>query len=248
MGGKRYSKVPPHSSSPSSRQVTALPSSARPVFDRSFSAFLFDMDGTLINSIPATERVWTQWALKHGLDVATFLPTMHGVRGIDTITRLGLPGVDPVAEAKAVEQAEMDDIDGIIPIAGAIAFLSSLPADRWGIVTSAPVALARRRLAAAGIPLPTVIVTADDVTRGKPAPDGYMLGAKRLGFDAADCLVFEDVPAGILAGEGAGAHVAVMTATHHHPIETSHPLLESYEGVTAALDADGKLRLLRTAG
>lgn len=222
--------------------------SARFVFDRSFSAFLFDMDGTIINSIPATERVWTRWALKHGLDVATFLPTMHGVRGIDTIARLGLPGVDPVTEAKDVEQAELEDIDGILPIPGAIAFLSALPADRWGIVTSASAALARRRLAAAGIPLPKVIVTAEDVNRGKPAPDGYRLGAESLGFDPADCLVFEDVPAGILAGEGAGAHVVVMTATHHHPIETGHPLLPSYEGVTAQADGDGRLRLARRAG
>ncbi len=220
--------------------------SARPVLDRSFSAFLFDMDGTIINSIPATERVWTRWALKHGLDVATFLPTMHGVRGIDTIARLGLPGVDPAAEAKEVERAEMEDIDGILPIPGAVAFLSSLPAGRWGIVTSAPVALAHRRLAAAGIALPMVIVTAEDVTRGKPAPDGYRLGAARLGVDPADCLVFEDVPAGILAGEGAGADVVVMTATHQHPIETSHPLLESYEGVACAADGDGRLRLVRT--
>ena len=205
------------------------------------------MDGTLINSIPATERVWSRWALKHGLDVATFLPTMHGVRGIDTITRLGLPGVDPVAEAKQVEREEIEDVEGVLPIPGAIAFLSALPAGRWGIVTSAPVALAHRRLAAAGIPLPTVIVTADDVTRGKPAPDGYRLGAERLGFDPADCLVFEDVPAGILAGEGAGAHVVVMTATHHHPIETGHPTLQSYEGVTTKIDTDGRLSLLRAA-
>ncbi len=206
------------------------------------------MDGTIINSIAATERVWSRWALKHGLDVATFLPTMHGKRGIDTITNLSLPGVDPLAEAKEVEQGEMDDVDGVVPIAGAIAFLSAIPAGRWGIVTSAPVKLAHRRLAAAGIPLPSVIITAEDVTRGKPAPDGYILGAKRLGFDPTDCLVFEDVPAGILAGEGAGADVAVITATHHHSIETSHPLLKCYEGVTSEVDADGKLRLLRTAG
>ena len=223
-----------------------MSSSARPVFDRPFSAFLFDMDGTIINSIPATERVWTRWALKHGLDVATFLPTMHGVRGIDTITRLGLPGVDPVAEAKEVERGEVEDVDGVVPLSGAIAFLNALPAGRWGIVTSASLALARRRLAAAGIALPEVIVTAEDVTQGKPAPDGYRLGAARLGVEPADCLVFEDVPAGILAGESAGAHVVVMTATHHQPIETSHPRLKSYDGVSTQVDADGKLLLLQT--
>lgn len=220
---------------------------ATPVFDRSFSAFLFDMDGTILNSIASAERVWSRWAVKHGLDVATFLPTMHGKRGVDTIAQLGLPGIDVQAEALEVERQEIEDVDGILPIAGAIAFLSALPKARWAIVTSAPVALARSRLAAAGIPLPDVIVTAEDVTKGKPAPDGYRLGAQRLGFDAADCLVFEDVPAGILAGEGAGAHVAVITATHHHPVETSHPKLANYEGVASQVDGDGDLRLVRTA-
>lgn len=222
--------------------------SARPVFARSFSAFLFDMDGTLLNSVAATERVWGRWALKHGLDVATFLPTMHGVRGIDTITRLGLPGVDPAEEVKELERGELEDLGGIVPIPGVLAFLAALPAERWGIVTSAPVALAHRRLAAAGIPLPNMIVTAEDVSKGKPAPEGYILGATRLGFDPADCLVFEDVPAGILAGESAGAHVVAITATHHHAIETSHPRLSSYEDVATEIEADGSLRLVYTAG
>ncbi len=216
------------------------------LFDKSFSAFLFDMDGTVINSIPATERVWSAWAESHGLDVEAFLPTMHGVRGIDTIRRLALPGVDVEAEAKEVERREIEDVDGVVPIAGAIRFLAALPADRWGIVTSAPVALARRRLAAAGIPVPNVIVTAEDVEAGKPAPDGYLLGAKRLGVAAADCLVFEDVEAGVRAGESAGASVAVITATHSHPLETGHPTLDSYEGVEVQVEADGRLSLLRS--
>lgn len=214
-------------------------------FDKRFSAFLFDMDGTVLNSIAATERVWSAWALRHGLDVATFLPTMHGKRGIDTIRRLALPGVDAEAEAKAIERAEIDDVEGIVPIAGALHFLDALPAGRWAIVTSAPIALARRRLAAAGLPLPGVIVTAEDVTQGKPAPDGYRLAAERLGVAAADCLVFEDVPAGILAGEGAGASVVIVTATHRHAIATGHPTLAGYDGVEAEVGADGRLSLLR---
>lgn len=221
---------------------------ATPVFDRSFSAFLFDMDGTLINSIAAAERVWSRWALKHGLDVPTFLPMMHGKRGIDTITQLALPGVDAAAEALEVERQEIEDVEGVVALPGAVAFLTALPRDRWAIVTSAPVALARRRLAAAGIPLPDVLVTAEDVTKGKPAPDGYKLGAARLGVDPADCLVFEDVPAGILAGESAGANVAVITATHDHPIETSHPQLANYLSVAPLVASDGTLRLVHTAG
>src|SRR5215207_4477121 len=164
---------------------------------KKFAAFLFDMDGTVVNSIAAAERVWADWARRQGLDVAAFLPTIHGVRAIETIARLALPGVDPMREADALLQAEAADIDGILPIAGAASFLASLPAERWAIVTSAPRELALLRIAAAGIPLPAILVAAEDVSRGKPAPDCFRLAAERLGVDARDCLVFEDAPAGI---------------------------------------------------
>jgi sugar-phosphatase len=228
-------------------RIIALLSTSR-ILDKSFSAFLFDMDGTIISSIAAAERVWGNWAKGHGLDVEAFLPTMHGVRGIDTIRRLALPGVDVEAEAKEIERLEIEDMEGVVPIAGAVAFLKSLPADRWAIVTSAPVALARLRLEAAGIPVPKVFITAEDVTKGKPAPDGYLLGASKLGVEAADCLVFEDVPAGILAGEGAGASVMVISATHSHPLDTGHASIASYEDVSIEVEADGRLALLRTKG
>ncbi|RVA60928.1 HAD-IA family hydrolase, partial [Mesorhizobium sp. M7A.F.Ca.CA.004.09.1.2] len=176
---------------------------------RKFAAFLFDMDGTLINSIASAERVWSNWALRQGLDVAAFLPTIHGVRAIETITGLALPGVDPAYEADLLLKAEAADLDGIIQISGAVAFLDSLPPERWAIVTSAPRELALLRMKAAGIPVPAIIVAAEDVSRGKPAPDCFRLGAERLGFDARDCLVFEDAPAGIAAAEAAGAAVMV---------------------------------------
>ena len=135
--------------------------------------------------------------------MASFLPTIHGVQTVDTIRRLALPGVDPEIEAAGITRAELDDVDGIEAIAGAADFLRSLPGNRWSIVTSATRDLALRRLAAAGLPLPAVIVTAEDVKRGKPAPDGFLLAAKRLGFPISDCLVFEDAPAGIAAAEAA---------------------------------------------
>src|SRR3954452_21460930 len=103
---------------------------------RKFAAFLFDMDGTLINSIASAERVWGDWARRHGLDVAAFLPTIHGVRAIETITALALPGVDPRHEADQLLKAEADDLEGIVQIPGAVAFLNSLPPERWAIVTS----------------------------------------------------------------------------------------------------------------
>ncbi|OQP84075.1 glycerol-3-phosphatase [Rhizobium rhizosphaerae] len=220
--------------------------SPRPLGARSYRAFLFDMDGTLINSIAAAERVWSRFAERHGLDVQAFLPTMHGKRGVDTISQLNLPGVDPVAEAARITQEEIDDTEGVVPIAGAIEFLKGLPADRWAIVTSSPRALAFARLKAAGVTPPTLLVTAEDVTKGKPAPDCYRLGAERLGVDPADCLVFEDVPAGVLAGESAGCDVVVITATHDHPFETSHPAIPGYVGLSVEADPEG-LRILGEA-
>ena len=202
---------------------------------RSFAALLFDLDGTIVNSIAAAERAWATWAERHGLDVAAFLPTIHGVRGIETITKLALPGLDPAAEAEAVLQAEIEDVAGVEPIEGAAAFLASLPADRWAIVTSSPRRLALRRLAAAGLPMPAVLVTAEDVARGKPAPDCFLLAAERLGQRIEDCLVFEDAPAGIKAAEAAGAAVVMVTATHGHALETGHPTIDGYGGLAAEL-------------
>jgi len=123
---------------------------------RKFAAFLFDMDGTIINSIAAAERVWAEWAHRHGLDVAAFLPTIHGKRAVETISALELPGVDPVFEAEALLKAEAADLDGIVAIAGAVAFLNSLPPERWAIATSAPRELALLRMKAAGVPVPNV--------------------------------------------------------------------------------------------
>jgi mannitol-1-/sugar-/sorbitol-6-phosphatase len=149
--------------------------------NRTFGALLFDMDGTIINAIAAAERVWAAWAKRHGLDVASFLPTIHGVRAIETITKLQLPGVDPQAEVHALLLAEIEDVEGIEAIEGAAAFLASLPPDRWAIVTSSPRKLALRRLEAAGLHPPAVLVTGEDVEHGKRAPDCFLLGAKRLG-------------------------------------------------------------------
>jgi sugar-phosphatase len=181
--------------------------------------------------------------LRHGVDVASFLPTIHGVRAIDTINRLALPGVDAEAEAAFITEAEIEDVEGIIEVPGAANFLKSLPANQWAIVTSAPKALALRRMAAAGIPQPLVMVTAEDVSAGKPDPAGYRLAAKRLGVEPADCLIFEDATVGILAAEAAGADLIVVTATHDHPLQTPHATLASYNSVEARTDADGLIRL-----
>lgn len=213
------------------------------VFERAFGAFLFDMDGTVLNSIAAAERIWSAWAVRHGVDVEAFLPTIHGARAIDTITRLNLAGVNAQEQAAFITAAEIDDVEGIVEIPGAAAFLNRLPRDRWAMVTSAPRDLALRRMAAAGIAEPAVMITAEDVQAGKPDPAGYLLAAKRLGVEPANCLIFEDAAVGIQAAEAAGAALMIITTTHQHPIETAHATLASYDALRVDVDSNGRLRL-----
>ncbi len=218
-------------------------SASHRVLDKTYDAFLFDMDGTVLNSIAVVERVWSEWALRHGFEPDVLLKTIHGVRASDAIRQLGLPGVDPVAEAKLLLKEEMEDFEGIVEIPGSVRFLNALPADRWGIVTSAPIELARRRMAAAGIPMPRMIVSGEEVSAGKPSPECYLLGARRLGVDPARCLVFEDAVAGILAGEAAGADVTVITQTHATPFATPHFSISNYAAWDPRVAPDGKLFL-----
>jgi sugar-phosphatase len=215
--------------------------------DRNFAAFLFDMDGTILTSIKAAERVWGRWAEGHGLDVAAFLPTIHGKRTEETVRGVNLPGVDPVAEAAWITAAEIEDVMGVEAIRGVADFLASLPVERWAIVTSAPRALALARIAAAGLPLPKVMVAAEDVERGKPAPDPFLLGAKRLGFAPEDCLVFEDTLAGLASAAAAGMASVVVTVTHGHPAETDVVAVVDYAALRSVCTAEGLLRVVTSS-
>ena len=219
--------------------MTALPT-------RDYAAFLFDMDGTILTSIIAAERVWADWARSHGLDVDVFLPTIHGKRSVDTVRGLGLPDIDPEEEARRITLAEIDDVDGIEAIAGVAAFLATLPPERWAIVTSAPRALAQARIAAAGLPLPPVLVAAEDVKHGKSAPDPFLLGAEKLGMRPEECLVFEDTLAGLQSAAAAGMDSVMVTATHKHPVETDVTGVPDYDDLRAIRTAEGLLRLQRT--
>jgi len=173
---------------------------------------LFDLDGVLIDSTPAVTRVWSRWAIEHGFDPAEVTRTAHGRPSIATI-RGYLPHADAEAENQKVERAELEDLEGIVPLPGAKELLTALPAGSWNIVTSCTRALAEVRLQAAGLLIPPSMITASEVTRGKPNPEPYLKGASHLGLPAAECLVLEDVPAGIRSAKSAGARVAACTTT-----------------------------------
>lgn len=217
----------------------AHPSDPNDVHD----ALLFDMDGTVLTSIAAAERVWTQWARHHGLNLDAFLPTIHGKRAVDTIRDADVPGIDPEAEAAAILEAEIADVGGVEPVTGASAFLAGLPRDRWAIVTSAPRRLAERRIEAAGLPLPDTLISGDDVARGKPAPDAFQLGAKHLGVAASHCLIFEDAAAGVQAAEAVEASLVIVTALHSATSDTAHPSIADYRGVISETLEGERLRV-----
>jgi mannitol-1-/sugar-/sorbitol-6-phosphatase len=178
----------------------------------STQALLFDMDGVLINSIPAVERVWSRWAAERGFNVHEVLRHAHGRPSIATLRDL-LPDADHEAENRIIEQAEIDDVDGIVPLPGVKELLAALPHDRWAIVTSCTRPLAEVRIRAAGLPTPELIITANEIMHGKPNAEPYLKGAAGLGFSPEQCIVVEDALAGIASGKNAGARVIAFTTT-----------------------------------
>lgn len=176
------------------------------------SALLFDMDGVLIDSTPAVARVWHKWAMEHGFNPEEVVSRAHGRPSLTTV-REYLPGADHEAENREVERREIEDLEGVVPIPGAVDLLASLPENRWTIVTSCTRQLAEVRLRAAGLPIPQRMITSNDVTHGKPHPEPYSKAAALLGFSPSDCIVLEDAPAGIKAGKAAGARVIAFTTT-----------------------------------
>ncbi len=173
---------------------------------------LFDLDGVLVDSTPAVARAWAGWAREHGFEPDEVVKKAHGRPSITTIREL-LPHADHAAEDREMERREIADVDGVIPLPGALELLRALPLERWAIVTSCTRALAHVRIGAAGLPKPRHLVTATDVKHGKPDPEPYLKGAQILGVPASECIVIEDAPAGIRAGKAAGARVLALRTT-----------------------------------
>jgi sugar-phosphatase len=204
-------------------------------------AILLDLDGVLVDSTPCVTRVWKAWAREHGLDPDYVVHVAHGQRTIETVRKVA-PHLDAQRETDRVEQQELNDTEGLRILPGAKRLLAMLPPERYTIVTSGTRQLATKRLHVAGLPVPAKMITADDVTRGKPDPEPYLAGAAKLGFAATDCLVFEDAPSGILSAQAGGMPVVALVTTYEHEqLSEADVIVASLEAVRVAIAPSGEL-------
>ena len=169
------------------------------------AAALFDLDGVLVDSMPAIDWCMRTWAVERDLDPQWVVDLSHGRRDLDILAE-AMPGRDPGPELARIAQLDVEALPKVRPVPGAPALLNSLEARSWAVVTSGTADIARARLDAAGLPSPDLLITADDVVAGKPDPQGYLLAAEKLGVLPHHCVVFEDAEVGLLAAERAGAH------------------------------------------
>lgn len=200
---------------------------------------LFDMDGVLISSIGSVVRCWQRWAAIYGIPNAETYMVPHGVRAIDTV-KLLRPDIDPEEGLRTIEDMEVEDMADLKVLPGVKKLLAELPLERWAIVTSATQRLLRARLAAAGLPIPTRLISGDMVERGKPDPEPYRRGAELLGFAPGECIVVEDAPSGVGAGKAAGARVLAVLGTHSaEELRQADWIAASLEDLTVTSGANG---------
>jgi len=180
------------------------------------AAILFDLDGVLVDSTGSVTRQWRRWAEEQNLDPDEVVEIAHGVRTIEIVRRLA-PHLDAKAETLRLEKREADDHQGVSVMPGAAELLKAIPPGRWCVVTSGTRYLATARLQLGNLPMPKVLVSADDVSKGKPHPEPYLMGAKLLGVNPTECLVIEDAPAGIRAAHAGGMKAIGITSTYPAP-------------------------------
>ena len=185
--------------------------SATPTAELVVSGILFDMDGTLIDSTQVVEQLWTEFAVAVGARPEEVIAFAHGRPSRSTVATFA-PADEELWNAWVTE-AEHSRFGGVVEVPGAAAFVNSLPRGLWAVVTSALHVPAAQRVAAIGIEPPDVLVGAEDVSAGKPDPEGYLAAASALGLDAGECVVFEDTDAGVRAGLAAGCAVVVVGDT-----------------------------------
>ena len=191
------------------------------------SAILFDLDGVLLDSTREVATQYTIWAQENGLDAAVVMRAAHGVRTLEVVRRVA-PHLDAEAETRKIELREAAATN-MAAMPGAVELVNSIPKGKWCVVTSGTRFLATTRMGRFGIPIPEILVTADDVGRGKPDPEPYLRGAELLKFNPAECVVVEDAPAGIRAAHAAGMRVISLPSTC--PVEELHEADAIVEGL-----------------
>ena len=205
------------------------------------SALLFDLDGVLVDSTRSVDRQWRIWAREQGIDEEKVMALAHGVRTIDVI-RAVAPHLDAEAEVRKLESREAEDHDGVAVMPGAAELVRAIPEGRWCVVTSGTRHLARARLRLAGIPIPMILITADDVANGKPYPEPYLQAAELLGVDPKECLVIEDAPAGIQSAHAGGMKVIGLTSTYPaSALSEADVVVRKLDGIQIAFDGARKL-------
>jgi len=206
---------------------------------------LFDCDGVLVDSDASVLSAWSRWSVAHGLDPEKVGPMVHGRRAFDTVALL-IDEPDRAEAYDAINTMEVDSAATVTAIPGALDLVTSIPDGQWAVVTSGNRILAAARLAAAGIPQAGVAITADDVTDGKPHPEGYRAAAAGLGLDPALTVVLEDANSGVLAARAAG--VGAVIGVGERALETDADVVVtdlrgiSWTGDGLRISQDGLLR------
>ena len=202
------------------------------------SAILFDLDGVLLDSTRVVAQQYTIWAQEHGLDPEQVLKAAHGVRTIEVIRRFA-PHLDAEAETRKIEAREVAATD-VVAMPGALELLASIPKGRWCVVTSGGRHLATTRMRRFGVPVPEILVTADDVKHGKPDPEPYRKGAELLQVNPAECIVVEDAPAGIRAAHAAGMKVISLPSTYPvADLQEADAIVSGLPKIRVSLDGTG---------
>jgi len=203
------------------------------------AVILFDLDGVLVDSTGAVARLWRLWAADKGLDPDYVLGIAHGVRTIEVVRRAA-PWLDAAAEVLKIEQREAADRNGVRPMPGAFELINRIPPDRWAVVTSGTRMLATARMKYGNLPMPAVLVSADEVINGKPDPEPYLIGARLLQRSPEACLVIEDAPAGIQAAKAAGMKVLGLTSTYSPPeLRAADTVVSSLSAIRVSVSKDG---------
>jgi mannitol-1-/sugar-/sorbitol-6-phosphatase len=209
------------------------------------SGILFDLDGVLVDSTGSVDQHWRIWARARNIDEEKIITIAHGVRAIEVI-RTVAPHLNAEDELRKLEPEETDDHRKLKAMPGAIELVRSLPGNRWGVVTSGSLSIAPDRLRVVGVPVPKVLITADDVVNGKPHPEPYLKGAEQLRIKPEECLVIEDAPAGIRSAHAGGMKVIGFASTYRpEQLQEADAVIRSF-GQVSVVNEGSSLRVTTT--